>query len=106
MPTAPRQVPHTQAPNNASARACWSAIFATMQGNAVASSARLETTGFAFSAYNASTACAMAFIPDTKETDAGRPQDLLRTNSGLLSSDRLAKNRRRFRTGIGCRNYD
>ena len=76
MPTAPRQVPASHAPYSARLRASRFAGSRTTTGSA-SPSARIDSsairliTGFASSAYNASTACAIALMPDAAEMSGG-----------------------------------
>ncbi|MCY1561618.1 hypothetical protein D9M68_989040 [compost metagenome] len=77
MPTEPRQMPASQAPYSAWLRASWSVGLATTPGSAWArawidSSAIRLTIGLASCAYSASTAWAMAFIPEQAEIATGR----------------------------------
>ncbi|MNG22282.1 hypothetical protein D3C84_1067510 [compost metagenome] len=83
MPTEPRQMPANHAPYNAWLRACASLGSLTTPGKAWASeridsSAMKPMIGLASSAYSASTAWAMAFMPEQAEICAGR----VRVNCG------------------------
>ncbi len=93
----PKQLPQAHAPNSASARASRSCGSATIRGSArasrdMASAASDEVIGLLSFAYKASTACAIALMPDTTERRGGRvivSSTSYTTTSGRIFGERI-----------------